>query len=591
MSPQPLKDVNPQPGQFWKPGLRYRENMGGAIAAIHDLVVANGGVPKYYQSNWGGLIAAIRDLGLTLGSGGGSSSSSVVIGVTPPAYGVGTPAGPGGVPPAVSGGWQAGATKPKDGTLWFDERQGRLMVWAGGTSGQFYQTNGAESLVHVGDDPPKDANGNLLERTGQLWFDTRQGRTFVFIKRSSLDKEWYQLNGGEGHSIFVEPHRLWRYLVTPADINFTEDVSKTFGTIADTSNLLGTVNTGDFIRGMTSNGGGIVETSPKPYKLATLGYNGSITVGESIGIGAVNAPGTPSGFTATALDPTLTYTFNSASKQLTFNPGQVPKEIVVGYYLTNLTSNSGGTVGRILDLDGDGIPETVELSNQNFIADLSANTPLKIKSYQAKLAVIGDMWYRTDTAEIAVYDGNTWVVIGGSGGGASVTIANTAPGSSDVALVDGTFDTTIGNGQLWYDTEREVTYVSVDKKWQPISDRKYFTSTLKANRGAKTTVYETTDDIHAFFVDYVVFDQVPPQIINSGRLLVYHVGTDVQITNTMAQGASNSGLYVDLGVHFTATINSTAGKISLECVCNNDPAVNIPAPQIQLAVSKWVDPA
>ena len=79
MTSQPVRDFNPQTGQYWAPGKRYRENMGGAIAAIHDLVVANGGVPKYYQSNWGGLIAAIRDLQM----GGGSS---VQVGITPPGF-------------------------------------------------------------------------------------------------------------------------------------------------------------------------------------------------------------------------------------------------------------------------------------------------------------------------------------------------------------------------------------------------------------------------------------------------------------------------------------------------------------------------
>ena len=201
------------------------------------------------------------------------------------------------------------------------------------------------------------------------------------------------------------------------------------------------------------------------------------------------------------------------------------------------------------------------------------------------------MWYRTDTAEIAFYDGNTWVVVGGSGGGSSVKIASTAPGSDDVAKTDGSFNTTVGNGQLWYDSEREVTYVSVNKKWQPISDRKYFTKAINANRGAKTVVYETTDDIHAFFVDYVVFNNTPPTVINSGRILVYHIGTNVQITNTMAQGTDAAGNYIDLGVSFTATVNALSGKISLECVCNNDPLVVVAAPQIQLAVSKWVDPA
>ena len=577
-----LPPTNPQPGQYWKPGLRYRESMGGAIAAIHDLVVAGGGVTKYYPSNWGGLIAAIRDLGTTFGSSSGSGGQ-VITGVTPPGFTTGTPGGAGGVPAPINGGWSSNT--PANGTLWFDERQGRLMVWAGNA---FHQTNGAESLVHVGDTPPVDANGNPLERSGQLWFDTRQGRTFVYIVRGPMDKEWYQLNGGEGHNVFVEPHRLWHYASAPGLTSAT-DPSGTFEIITDATNELGSINIGDQIRGLTSNGGGIITNNTSPYILDNIGYNGALVPSEMIAIGEINTPGTPAGFTPTVLDPTLQFVFDATNKQLTFAAGDLPKEMIVGYYLLNPSKTAGGTVGRILDTNSDGIPDTVELSSQNFIGDLADNEDLTIQSYRADLAVIGDMWYRTDTAEIAVYDGTTWVVIGGSGGGSDVIVADTPPAGTTPLAMDATYGTSSGDGQLWYDSKRKVTYVSVNSNWEPITDRKYATHTISHSGAAPLDVYETTADKHGFFVDYVVRDdETAPTVMNGGRILVYHVGTYVCITNVMAQGIDTAGLDTQLGIVFEGVIDAVNNTFTLKCGCT---AVLTNPPVIQIAVSNWVDPS
>ena len=43
----------------------------------------------------------------------------------------------------VNGNW---VVEPQDGDLWFDQNQGRLMVWIGGA---FYQTNGADQLTVI----------------------------------------------------------------------------------------------------------------------------------------------------------------------------------------------------------------------------------------------------------------------------------------------------------------------------------------------------------------------------------------------------------------------------------------------------------
>ena len=44
-----------------------------------------------------------------------------------------------------------GLLEPQEGDLWFDQNQGRLMVWIGGA---FYQTNGADQLTVISNDPP-----------------------------------------------------------------------------------------------------------------------------------------------------------------------------------------------------------------------------------------------------------------------------------------------------------------------------------------------------------------------------------------------------------------------------------------------------
>ena len=74
---------------------------------------------------------------------------------------------------------------PSDGTLWFDTRQGRLFVWI---QDGFYQTNGGDGLPYVGISPPNE------EITGHLWYNTDNkslylwdGDSWVIVSTDAID--------------------------------------------------------------------------------------------------------------------------------------------------------------------------------------------------------------------------------------------------------------------------------------------------------------------------------------------------------------------------------------------------------------------
>ena len=70
----------------------------------------------------------------------------------------------------------------KNGQLWFDERQGRLFIWDG--TGWF-QTNGADGLTAVQENPPQ---GPPL---GSFWYNTGDDNLYIWNGSS-----WLLVNGG-----------------------------------------------------------------------------------------------------------------------------------------------------------------------------------------------------------------------------------------------------------------------------------------------------------------------------------------------------------------------------------------------------------
>lgn len=97
------------------------------------------------------------------------------------------------IPPSVtaSGNPASGYT---NGSLWFDTTEGRLFVYASGngvTNPDWYQTN-AEAFAIKAEQPPSGAGLNAPPRDGQLWFNNLLGSLFIYDSETS---SWYQANG------------------------------------------------------------------------------------------------------------------------------------------------------------------------------------------------------------------------------------------------------------------------------------------------------------------------------------------------------------------------------------------------------------
>jgi len=58
-----LQTWKPQPGEYYKFGLKQRESYGGIVSALNDVKAAGScGISKAYPHNFAGIIAAIEDL-------------------------------------------------------------------------------------------------------------------------------------------------------------------------------------------------------------------------------------------------------------------------------------------------------------------------------------------------------------------------------------------------------------------------------------------------------------------------------------------------------------------------------------------------
>jgi hypothetical protein len=167
----------PQPGEYWKGGLRYAHSYGGIVSALQDLQASQGGDIKTYPNNFAGIIAAIEDLMQYLQEG-----TLPDVGAPPPGWEI--IINPDG---SIDGGWQK---PPQDGQLWFDTRQGRLFI---AIDKEWVQTNGGDGISHVGPNPP--TNPPVI---GQHWLDTDTGLFYVYI--------------GEG---------IWQAVVSDGDITIT----------------------------------------------------------------------------------------------------------------------------------------------------------------------------------------------------------------------------------------------------------------------------------------------------------------------------------------------------------------------------------
>ena len=214
------------------PRALHSENFEGIVTVIDELLLTVSGVvgtttytrcPYGYPYNFEGVVRALEDLNASMSGiqgGGGGGGSSVVAGsgiyLTPSGaydiiqvdYGV-----------VASGALVAGTnidftylsdgrleinslaqirgvqsavyvqdTAPPEstGAIWFDTAEGRLFVYD--TAGQWSQTN-AEALVLKSEIPPSGAGLNAPPRDGSLWFNTLMGNLFVYDATSS---GWYE---------------------------------------------------------------------------------------------------------------------------------------------------------------------------------------------------------------------------------------------------------------------------------------------------------------------------------------------------------------------------------------------------------------
>ncbi len=164
----------PQPGEYYKLGLKQRESYGGIIASLKDaLSVTSCGVSKAYPHNFAGIIAAIEDLADCINQG-----NNIDIGQYPPGWEINIDNNN----IIIGGDW---TELPKDGNLWFDTRQGRLFV---AIDGKYWQTNGGDGLAYVDDGVPQEQ-----PVIGSTWFDTYNKLMYVWTGQGS----WEAVKGVE----------------------------------------------------------------------------------------------------------------------------------------------------------------------------------------------------------------------------------------------------------------------------------------------------------------------------------------------------------------------------------------------------------
>ena len=149
---------NPSVGIYHKAASNKLHSYGGIIGALQDKLVESNIAPKAYPENFAGIIAAIQDLKA------GSYQPGSDTGDLPPGDSINNtdPENPIYIPgPHL------------DGELWFDTRQGRLFVFI---NGNWVQTNGADGIPYVSDEPP--IKSSLVP--GQLWFNTTDDVLYIF---------------------------------------------------------------------------------------------------------------------------------------------------------------------------------------------------------------------------------------------------------------------------------------------------------------------------------------------------------------------------------------------------------------------------
>lgn len=183
------------------PRALHEEGFQGAVEVLEELLATVSGVgttsytrcPYGYEASWNGIVRALEDLNATISGiqGGGVGASGL-------APGSGIYFAPSGtyttinadaqrIPGAiVSGVAPSGAY---EGTIWFDENEGRTFVYVSGAANPgWYQLN-AEALAYTSETPPSGVGDNAPPRDGMLWFNRDLGNLLIY---DAVSSGWYE---------------------------------------------------------------------------------------------------------------------------------------------------------------------------------------------------------------------------------------------------------------------------------------------------------------------------------------------------------------------------------------------------------------
>jgi hypothetical protein len=157
----------------------------GSFEVINATVTSASGVTISAGS---GIYLSDAGTRINLDAIGDGSVTVLYSGTTAIISGTDTQGGGGGSAVVISG---DPGTDYSAGSLWFDTNEGRLFVYASGngvSEPAWYQTN-AEAIASKGEAPPSGTGLNAPPRDGSIWFNSLMGSLFVY---DAVSSGWYE---------------------------------------------------------------------------------------------------------------------------------------------------------------------------------------------------------------------------------------------------------------------------------------------------------------------------------------------------------------------------------------------------------------
>jgi len=158
----------------------------GTATVINATVVSASGLSISAGS---GIYLSDAGTRINLNALGDGSVTVLYSGTTAIISGTDTQGGGGGGSAVVISGEPG--TGYSAGSLWFDTNEGRLFVYASGngvSDPAWYQTN-AEAIASKGEAPPSGTGLNAPPRDGSIWFNSLMGSLFVY---DAVTSGWYE---------------------------------------------------------------------------------------------------------------------------------------------------------------------------------------------------------------------------------------------------------------------------------------------------------------------------------------------------------------------------------------------------------------